>query len=740
VKKRYGPARNIDSDLEDTMGERALLEGCALGTLLAFGLAGGPAQAQQRLGLSGGFMPDPMSMQLTATGSVAAGDWVRGCPGWVSEVPPLTISLTNPVDPLRFSLLGDGFESLVVAGPDGIYRCAPVDDAGRALVRVDPMLSGDYAIWPGLVGSGDSALAEIQISELDPDFGASGGTGGQLTADATPAFGSHTLPEDGYFEVAITLSGSASAYDVAGGECTGQIDPSRPDIVLSLGGAEVSLAIGVVSDADTTLVVRAPDGQVYCNDDTYGFDPEVSLTNAMAGDWAVWAGVYSGSGGESAVIEVSRTTGGGGQTLAGGDDLVPDAEPAAGVHALLPDGSTEIPITLSAGRSAYEFSDGCYGNIDPGRPDAVIRLEADEPALHLRARSFEDTTLIVVAPDGSVQCNDDTYGLDPALAISPASAGDYAVWVGVYSDQAGESATLLAGRTADASAGDDFGGGMENPFDGRELQSATQALQILLEEQGLSDVVSYEGLEEEGPEGFILTGVVLTDPTGETEPLRIGRIRIADIDLEGLSATGQPSRFTIELDDVDYSSLVEAGEAMAMPSLPILAGEPALSFAASLLPPDGAADRRDLDMSMRLDGQFSLGVQARVGWPEGSAEMMDFESAPAESIGIEFENMGFLGALLQVQAQEMGTTPGELVAQAIAGLNEMLSPAEPGSPQARLLQVATEALNAYDRPGVFRLRLSTDEPQGVNALLEELKEDAVTSDRLAVDVSFETLP
>jgi hypothetical protein len=347
---------------------------------------------------------------------------------------------------------------------------------------------------------------------------------------------------------------------------------------------------------------------------------------------------------------------------------------------------------------------------------------------------------LVVAPDGSVQCNDDTYGLDPALALSPAPAGDYAVWVGVYSDQAGGSATLLAGRTPDTSAGDDFGGGMENPFEGRELQSAAQALHILLDEQGLSDVLSYESLEEEGTESFILTGVVLTDPTGETEPLRIGRIRIADIDLEGLSATGQPSRFTIELDDVDYSSLVEAGEALAMPSLPILAGEPALSFAASLLPPEGAPDHRDVEMSMRLDGQFSLGLQARVGWPEGSTEMIDFESAPAESVGIEFENEGFLGALLQVQAEEWGTTPDELVAQAIAGLNEMLSPAEPGSPQARLLQVATEALNAYDRPGVFRLRLSTDEPQGVNALLEELKEDAVTSDRLAIDVSFETLP
>ncbi len=722
------------------MSCRTLLARCAFGTVLAFGAAGLPVQAQQRLGLSGGFMPDPMSMQLTATGSVAAGDWVRGCPGWVSEVPPLTISLMNPLDPLRFSLLGDGFESLVVAGPDGVYRCAPVDDTGRALVRVDPMLSGDYAIWPALVGAGDSALAEIQISELDPGIGGSGGTGGRLAADAPPAFGSHTLPEDGYFEVAVTLFGSASAYDVAGGECTGQIDPSRPDIVLSLGGAEDSLAIGVVSDVDTTLVVQAPDGQVYCNDDTYGFDPEVSLTNAMAGEWAVWAGVYSGSGGESAVIEVSRTTGGGGQSFAGGGDLVPDAEPAAGVHALLPDGSNEIPITLSAGESAYNFSDGCYGNLDPGRPDAVIRLEADEPALHLRARSSEDTTLLVVGPDGAIQCNDDTYGLDPALALSPAAAGDYAIWVGVYSDQAGGRATLLAGRTTDTSAGEDFGGGMENPFEGRELQSATQALQILLDEQGLSDVLSYGSLEEEGTEGFILSDVVLTDPTGETEPLRIGRVRIADIDLEGLSATGQPSRFTIELDDVDYSSLVEAGETLAMPSLPILAGEPALSFAASLLPPEGAPDRRDVNLSMRLDGQFSLGLEARVGWPESSAEMIDFESAPAESVGIEFENLGFLAALLQVQAEEMGTTPAELVAQAIAGLTELLAPAEPGTPQARLLEVATEALNAYDRPGVFRFRLSTDEPQGVNALLEELKEDAVTSDRLAIDVSFETLP
>jgi hypothetical protein len=725
------------------MGKRALLAGGALGTLLAFGLTGGTAMAQQRLGLAGGFMPDPMSMQLTVTGAVAADDWVRGCPGWVSEAPPLTISLSNPVEPLRFSLLGDGFESLVVAGPDGIYRCAPVDDTGSAAVRVDPMLSGDYAIWPALVGAGDSALAEIQISERDPDLGDPGGAVGTLVADASPAFGSHALSDDGYFEVDITLSGGAWAYEVAGGDCTGQIDPSRPDIVLSLDAAEDSLAIGVVSGVDTTLVVRGPDGQVYCNDDTYGFDPEVSLTNATAGDWAVWAGVYSGSGGEPAVIEVSRTTGegGGGQSFAGEGDLMPDAEPTAGVHALLPDANTEVAITLAAGQPAYNFSDGCYGNIDPARPDAVIRLEADEPALHLRARSGEDTTLLVIAPDGGLQCNDDTYGLDPALELSPAPAGDYAVWVGVYSDQPGGSATLLAGRTPDTGGSDDFGGGvMENPFEGRDLQSATQALQILLEEEGLSEVLSYASLEEEGTEGFVLTGVVLTDPTGQSESLRIGRIRVADMDLQGLSETGQPSRFTIELEDVDYSALVEAGDAMAMPPLPMFAGEPTLSFAASMLPPDGATDRRDIDVSMRLVGQFALGIQARVRLPEDPAELISLEDATAESFGFEFQNFGFLAALLQVQATEMGTTPRELVDEAIAGLTALVSPAEPGTPQARLLEVATEALNSYDRPGVFRFRLSTDEEQGIEALLEELKEEAVTSDRLAIDISFEALP
>ena len=281
---------------------------------------------------------------------------------------------------------------------------------------------------------------------------------------------------------------------------------------------------------------------------------------------------------------------------------------------------------------------------------------------------------------------------------------------------------------------------MENPFEGRDLQSATQALQILLEEEGLSEVLSYASLEEEGTEGFVLTGVVLTDPTGQSEPLRIGRIRVADIDLQGLSETGQPSRFTIELEDVDYSALVEAGDAMAMPPLPMFSGEPTLSFAASMLPPDGATDRRDIDVSMRLDGQFALGIQARVRLPEDPAEVISLEGAPAESFGFEFQNFGFLAALLQVQATEMGTTPRELVDEAIAGLTELVSPAEPGTPQARLLEVATEALNAYDRPGVFRFRLSTDEEQGIEALLEELKEEAVTSDRLAIDISFEALP
>ena len=48
----------------------------------------------------------------------------------------------------------------------------------------------------------------------------------------------------------------------------------------------------VSSDADTTLVIRTPDGRFLCNDDTYGLNPSVEQPSWPLGRYMVWVGSY----------------------------------------------------------------------------------------------------------------------------------------------------------------------------------------------------------------------------------------------------------------------------------------------------------------------------------------------------------------------------------------------------------------------------------------------------------------
>src|SRR5690606_37746913 len=189
------------------------------------------------------------------------------------------------------------------------------------------------------------------------------------------------------------------------------------------------------------------------------------------------------------------------------------------------------------------------GQIHGAGPDAVIRLEAERDRVVFGANSDTDTTLVVLAPGTGAYCNDDTHGLDPEVDLSPAPAGDYAVWIGTYG---GDEATAVLKVHSDA-GGASFAEGFSpidaSPLLGRPLSSAAEALAILLDE-GLSDVLTYESIEEQGAEGFTLTGVVATDPTGETPPMRMESLRIADLDLEGLTETGAPGRFRMEMEGI----------------------------------------------------------------------------------------------------------------------------------------------------------------------------------------------
>ncbi len=720
------------------------------------------ARAQDRLDLAGGFQPDPVQAAYAATAAEAAGEWVRGCPGFVAAAPALTVSLADPRTTLHLYLVGDGARGMMVADPDGIHHCEVTDIYGIAHLKAARALAGDYLVWPVADATGETATGTILISENDLGPRDVAGLTGlhvdpallppllsevPLTPDAEPAFGRIALPAEGTAEAAVTLAGRVPGDD-AGPGCTGLIDQTRPDAVVSLRTAEPLLAISAAAEVDTTLIVLGPDGGVMCNDDAGSYDPAVVFAGAAAGDYAVWVGTYPGGEGQTAMLRAGREPPAGAPLPPAPLALDRAAEPAAGRHALPPVGTVQVELILAGGTTASEAGPGCGGEIDPGRPDATVTLSGPEPTVWFGAAAAgADTTILVIAPDGSVLCNDDHDGFNAAVAAETASPGDYAVWVGSYPGQGGQPATLTVAREeptgADMMASGQQGGvppaaGVMNPFAGMRLESAAQALDVLMTSLGLADVIGYERLEETGPEGIVLHGVTLSDPSGATEPVRIGRIRVGELDLAGLSANGAPERFALAIEGIDYAALAAEAETNGM-MLPAIDGPAGMSVSLSLLPPDGDPTRREARFALGLDGQITVGMAARMLWPEGAGAMGPMVAAmmvQGEAVEFEMHDMGFGAAMLDRMAAEGGMTRDALVAEALAGLAAEIGPMPPGSPQARFYETVTARLSEIDRPGTLSLRFRSAQPMDMALLMEKIGAGAGDGSGIEVEASY----
>lgn len=103
----------------------------------------------------------------------------------------------------------------------------------------------------------------------------------------------------------------------------------------------------------------------------------------------------------------------------------------------LASGFTPDPRMLSGtsggGMSASAFGGGCRGYVTP-QPDHHLFLNTPFNWMRVFVRSSGDTTLIIRGPMPSMatRCNDDRFGLNPAVEGSWA-AGQYHIWVGSYS-------------------------------------------------------------------------------------------------------------------------------------------------------------------------------------------------------------------------------------------------------------------------------------------------------------------
>lgn len=319
---------------------RRLLVGSASFLVLA---VAAPLSAQSALygtyDLAAGFMPDPHVTAVTAGGGIDASTLPlndptgASCRGYVNPgTPDVTINYTGGSF-LRFGATSAADTTIIVALPDGSYRCNDDRWGLNPGVDINNPLGGTYNVWVGRYGTGGTVASHLLVSELtnDAPFTGSGPTtatalpGGTPTSltgaagvsvniGAAPLFGTLNLSA-GFMPdpsvMAVTAGGNTAAYDTnirtaSGGTCSGSINTSAPDVRVQYSGGSF-LRFYVQSTSDTTLLINAPNGQWYCVDDSVGLNPMVDFPGGPAGQYDVFVGTYGG-GTSAATLHVTELT------------------------------------------------------------------------------------------------------------------------------------------------------------------------------------------------------------------------------------------------------------------------------------------------------------------------------------------------------------------------------------------------------------------------------------------------
>ncbi len=136
-----------------------------------------------------------------------------------------------------------------------------------------------------------------------------GGHPGGTPPPPSAAAGATLSP--GFAPDPMTLNGTAGGpiqASTLSPDCRGSVGLT-PNHTFTLTAPFSTLRFSVTSNADTTIAVRSPTGQMFCNDDTNGLNPEI-VNSFPAGQVQVYVGVYSMSEGMPAYTMAVSQTGG----------------------------------------------------------------------------------------------------------------------------------------------------------------------------------------------------------------------------------------------------------------------------------------------------------------------------------------------------------------------------------------------------------------------------------------------
>ncbi len=218
--------------------------------------------------------------------------WVYSFTGQAGEA--VTITMVAPpgsgLDP--YLALIDARENILVEDDDS------AGNLNSQIIYALPA-SGTYYIAATRYGVGTGSSTGAFTLSLSRG-GTPGGSTGSLDYTLGPTFGSVALTS-GFtpapYTVQITSGGSVDVSAAVGSVCTGSASgyaASAPDFRLQYTAGQYRLRVFFAGSGDTTLVINAPDGHWYCDDDTGGnLQPMLTFDNPMSGQYDIWVGSYS---------------------------------------------------------------------------------------------------------------------------------------------------------------------------------------------------------------------------------------------------------------------------------------------------------------------------------------------------------------------------------------------------------------------------------------------------------------
>ncbi|WP_297736419.1 peptidase S1 [uncultured Maricaulis sp.] len=107
--------------------------------------------------------------------------------------------------------------------------------------------------------------------------------------------------------VDLVLDARIDASAVIAPDCHGFIASERPDVAVYYNAGPFPLILSARAEEDMMLIVNAPDGQWYCDDDSgSGLNPSIRFGEPASGNYDIWVGRHVGPGPATARLSISE--------------------------------------------------------------------------------------------------------------------------------------------------------------------------------------------------------------------------------------------------------------------------------------------------------------------------------------------------------------------------------------------------------------------------------------------------